>query len=100
MEKYMTKIYDGKVTGKLGTEKNPAKLTVQTDARKAECEAICRENKWAFEITLDADAPEDISALDILRNPILPTKVAPKTGRNDPCPCGSNKKFKKCCANK
>ena len=23
---------------------------------------------------------------------------APKTGRNDPCPCGSGKKFKKCCA--
>ena len=21
----------------------------------------------------------------------------PKTGRNDPCPCGSDKKFKKCC---
>ena len=21
----------------------------------------------------------------------------PKVGRNDPCPCGSNKKFKKCC---
>lgn len=24
----------------------------------------------------------------------------PKTGRNDPCPCGSGKKFKKCCAGK
>jgi SEC-C motif-containing protein len=24
----------------------------------------------------------------------------PKTGRNDPCPCGSGKKFKKCCENK
>ena len=24
-------------------------------------------------------------------------RSAPKTGRNDPCPCGSNKKFKKCC---
>jgi hypothetical protein len=23
-----------------------------------------------------------------------------KTGRNDPCPCGSGKKFKKCCENK
>ncbi len=23
--------------------------------------------------------------------------TAPKTGRNDPCPCGSSKKFKKCC---
>ncbi len=22
---------------------------------------------------------------------------APKVGRNDPCPCGSGKKFKKCC---
>ena len=21
----------------------------------------------------------------------------PKTGRNDPCPCGSRKKYKKCC---
>jgi preprotein translocase subunit SecA len=24
-------------------------------------------------------------------------KQAPKVGRNDPCPCGSGKKFKKCC---
>ena len=24
-------------------------------------------------------------------------KAAPKTGRNEPCPCGSGKKYKKCC---
>ena len=24
-------------------------------------------------------------------------RAAPKIGRNDPCPCGSGKKFKKCC---
>ncbi|MEQ1877474.1 MAG: YchJ family protein [Bdellovibrionia bacterium] len=24
-------------------------------------------------------------------------RTAPKVGRNDPCPCGSGKKFKKCC---
>jgi len=24
-------------------------------------------------------------------------RSAPKTGRNDPCPCGSGKKYKKCC---
>lgn len=24
----------------------------------------------------------------------------PKTGRNDPCPCGSGKKYKKCCETK
>lgn len=27
------------------------------------------------------------------------TRAAPKVGRNDPCPCGSQKKFKKCCGN-
>jgi len=25
---------------------------------------------------------------------------APKVGRNEPCPCGSGKKYKKCCLNK
>lgn len=24
-------------------------------------------------------------------------RVSPKVGRNEPCPCGSGKKFKKCC---
>lgn len=24
-------------------------------------------------------------------------RLSPKTGRNDPCPCGSGKKFKRCC---
>ena len=27
-----------------------------------------------------------------------PVRVGPKPGRNDPCPCGSGKKYKKCCA--
>jgi len=34
---------------------------------------------------------------------LFPSKIetfrreAPKVGRNDPCPCGSGKKYKKCC---
>jgi SEC-C motif-containing protein len=27
-------------------------------------------------------------------------RSGPKTGRNDPCPCGSGKKYKHCCINK
>ncbi len=27
-------------------------------------------------------------------------RTTPKVGRNDPCPCGSGKKYKKCCLNK
>ncbi len=29
-----------------------------------------------------------------------PVSISVRTGRNDPCPCGSGKKFKKCCLNK
>ena len=29
--------------------------------------------------------------------PNQPAKAAPKVGRNDPCPCGSGKKYKNCC---
>lgn len=29
--------------------------------------------------------------------PPVPTIAPPKIGRNDPCPCGSENKFKKCC---
>lgn len=41
----------------------------------------------------DAYEPDDLPPVDTIRN------VAPKVGRNDPCPCGSGKKYKKCCMN-
>ncbi|MGH7003649.1 MAG: UPF0149 family protein, partial [Alphaproteobacteria bacterium] len=32
-----------------------------------------------------------------IQQPIVPVRTGPKTGRNQPCPCGSGKKYKKCC---
>ena len=32
-----------------------------------------------------------------LPKPVTQRHAAPKVGRNDPCPCGSGKKYKKCC---
>jgi SEC-C motif-containing protein len=29
--------------------------------------------------------------------PVTEVRSQPKVGRNDPCPCGSGKKYKKCC---
>ncbi|HHX50949.1 MAG TPA: hypothetical protein GX711_05890, partial [Clostridia bacterium] len=29
--------------------------------------------------------------------PRQPVRKAREVGRNDPCPCGSGKKYKKCC---
>ena len=36
-------------------------------------------------------------AQEKLRNPKVNKYYQIKVGRNDPCPCGSGKKFKKCC---
>jgi uncharacterized protein YecA (UPF0149 family) len=34
---------------------------------------------------------------DPLARPSLPADFGIKVGRNDPCPCGSGKKYKRCC---
>lgn len=30
---------------------------------------------------------------------LVEVRTEPKIGRNEPCPCGSGKKYKKCCIN-
>jgi preprotein translocase subunit SecA len=42
-------------------------------------------------------SPEPSDAPEIPQVAVPVTREAPKVGRNDPCPCGSGKKFKKCC---
>ena len=93
----MKKLFDGKKTAKLGTQKNPAHVNVQTKKRVKELETLFEKNGWEYSIELDPDKPEDINNLELLLNP-LKTKIAKKkVGRNEPCPCGSGKKHKKCC---
>jgi uncharacterized protein len=41
--------------------------------------------------------PKQISMPLTADLPSRPDRVSTKVGRNDPCPCGSGKKFKKCC---
>ncbi|MDA3970729.1 MAG: SEC-C metal-binding domain-containing protein [Desulfobulbaceae bacterium] len=85
---------------KLGTKRNPATVYVQTEAREKEVNAVFQENNWVSTIIIAPDRPEDISALEILLNPVQTKTNKHDIGRNDPCYCGSGKKFKKCCANK
>jgi len=94
----MKKIFDGKKTAKLGTEKNPCVVNVQTKERVKELESVFEENGWKYTIELEPDKPEDISALEILLNPLKTRIVEKNVGCNEPCPCGSGKKYKKCCS--
>ena len=50
-----------------------------------------RQQHWT-----DIDAP-DVARLDDGAPPATYVREGPKIGRNDPCPCGSGKKYKKCC---
>lgn len=91
------RVFDGKKQTRLGTDKNPASAVVQTEERKAELEAIFNENGWIFTIEVDEERAEDISDLELLQNKPKTTILDKTPGRNDPCVCGSGKKFKKCC---
>ncbi|MBT3294652.1 MAG: DUF1186 domain-containing protein [Verrucomicrobia bacterium] len=48
------------------------------------------------------DGFSDLELLEVLneRPKVLAPPTRPATGRNDPCPCGSGKKYKKCCIDK
>ncbi len=43
------------------------------------------------------DTVEEMSWWACFNEPETYVREQPKVGRNDPCPCGSGKKFKKCC---
>ena len=93
----MKKLFNGIKAAKLGTEKMPAVVCVQTEERSKEVASIFEAHGWKYSIDLASDKPEDINDLEILLNPPKQTKAETKIGRNDPCPCGSGKKYKKCC---
>jgi len=93
----MEKLFDGKKNLKLGTEKKPCVVSVQTEERSKEIAGQFEENGWKYTIEIDPDKPEDIADLEIMLNPPKQMIAGKKIGRNEPCPCGSGKKYKKCC---
>ena len=86
---------------KLGTKQKPAVVRVQTQEKANEIFKKCNENGWKVIIGIEPDKDENIADIQKLMglsdgNTKIACKVE-KVGRNDPCPCGSGKKYKKCC---
>lgn len=63
-----------------------------------------RETESAIRAGLDpAEAYSQVPGRDITApsRKVAPSRATgPRVGRNDPCPCGSGKKYKKCCASR
>jgi SWIM/SEC-C metal-binding protein len=86
-----------KKTVKLGSEKNPAVVRVQSEARFKEVMATFQKHGWKYRIGIEPGKAEDVGDLERLLHPQQPTIVDKKAGRNEPCLCGSGKKSKHCC---
>ena len=82
---------------KLGTKSRHIVAHVQTQDRATELLSFCNEQGWQAIIGIEPDKPEDISDIIRLQDPPPPAEKKEKIGRNEPCPCGSGKKHKKCC---
>ncbi|MTW20687.1 zinc chelation protein SecC [Allochromatium palmeri] len=81
---------------KLGSQKRPIIVRTNSEETARYVAETCAEHGWHYIIGLEPDKPEDISDLERMLNPPKPM-LSDKVGRNDPCPCGSGKKYKKCC---
>ncbi len=87
----------------IGTRKKPAIVRVQTEERAQQVLEFCQENGIAVLVGVEPHKAEDITDVEravLAREPARVAPAAPKVGRNDPCPCGSGKKFKKCCVDR
>ena len=60
--------------------------------------SAARQQRWTEEGVGDADWREGYDDLPLWPETYI--REGPKIGRNDPCPCGSGEKYKKCCLDK
>jgi SWIM/SEC-C metal-binding protein len=81
----------------IGTHKHPAIARVQTVERAQQVIDFCKEHGIQAIVGVEPDKTEDISDVERAMVARQPKALTPKVGRNDPCPCGSGHKFKKCC---
>jgi SWIM/SEC-C metal-binding protein len=81
---------------RIGSEKRPVIARVHSDAMARYVAETCVAHGWHYIIEFDHSEPENIDHLKRALN--TPQQVvSEKIGRNEPCPCGSGKKHKKCC---
>ena len=88
---------DSTRVAKLGTVKNPVTLTVNNNDRKSEVEKLAADNGLFADISVDSTVDENITELNGVLNIATTTRFDKTPNRNEPCLCGSGKKYKKCC---
>jgi SWIM/SEC-C metal-binding protein len=96
-EKYQRFGYNTKREMKLGTQSQPLSLKVCDEARKTAIEEILQQHGLVGNVDVNPAGEESLQELDAILNKPQTQLVEQKPQRNDPCSCGSGKKYKKCC---
>lgn len=86
----------------IDTMEEDTKVSLAFDKEKLYKNMVDAKADWLYELPMW----DDIFDADTKKRLYLEQKksgtvvVGKKVGRNDPCPCGSGKKYKQCCLNK
>ena len=96
---HVGRAYQTSAGSNAGSEKYPLSLVVTSEARQTEVQALVDKAQLYATINIDSsdDAEESITELTALLNKSATVKVDKTPARNEPCSCGSGKKYKKCC---
>ncbi|BDC52606.1 protein translocase subunit SecA [Bryobacterales bacterium F-183] len=81
--------------GRMAIEAAPAAVATVTERQRSEAQ----ESLQDFTRNLQRKKDRELEQLQFASATVEPSQqvvTGPKVGRNDPCPCGSGKKYKKC----
>ncbi len=83
----------------IDTMEEDTKVSLAFDKVKLYKNMVDAKADWLYELPMwdDIFDPETKKALYLEQKKSGTVIVGRKTGRNEPCPCGSGKKYKRCC---
>ena len=96
-ENYQRFGYNTKRELRPGSESAPLNLLVCNEGRKLEVEALLLQEQLVGNVAINSEGQEDLRELEAILNKPQTQLVQQKPQRNDPCPCNSGLKYKKCC---
>ena len=101
---YMVGFLDGindslKIENPIETMEEDTEVRLAIDPEKLYYNMVAAKADWLYGLEQWSDLLTSERRKELYKEQRSSTTVVkpPKIGRNDPCPCGSGKKYKKCC---
>jgi hypothetical protein len=97
---YLDRTEQGLLSGNERSEQEEQGLLLENERAEQEQRRLLLEQESLERERREAQAKEQSLRRQLAEKQSQQESASKKIGRNDPCPCGSGKKFKKCCIRK